>query len=65
MARHHLSFEDARTVFAGPLRLEIADPDHSDEEDRNILGGRSAAGRLLLVSHTDRGDVVRIISAGS
>ena len=38
-------------------------PRHSEEEDRFLTMGLSAAGRLLVVSHTDRGDAVRIISA--
>ncbi len=51
------------TVFADPLTLTGYDPDHSDDEDRYITMGLSAAGRLLLISHTDRGETVRIISA--
>jgi hypothetical protein len=39
------------------------DPDHSDEEDRYITIGWSNRGRLLMISHTDRGDKIRIISA--
>ena len=39
------------------------DPDHSDEEDRYITMGTSLEGRLLVISHTDREDRVRIISA--
>ena len=39
------------------------DPDHSDNEDRFLTIGMSADGRVLFVSHTDRGDSIRIISA--
>jgi uncharacterized DUF497 family protein len=36
---------------------------HSDDEDRFITAGISNLGRLLIVWHTDRGDVIRIIGA--
>jgi hypothetical protein len=61
--KHGVSFTEAMTVFADPLSLTGYDPDHSDDEDRYITMGLSAAGRLLVVSHTDRGEKVRIISA--
>ncbi|MEO8498496.1 MAG: BrnT family toxin, partial [Planctomycetota bacterium] len=38
------------------------DPDHSEDEDRFLTFGHSIAARLLVVSHTDRGDAIRIIS---
>lgn len=43
----------------------IADPDHSEDEDRFILLGLSAVLRVLVVCHCYRGDdgVIRIISA--
>jgi uncharacterized DUF497 family protein len=61
--KHGVSFVEAMTVFADPLALTGYDPDHSVGEDRYITMGLSAAGRLLVVSHTDRGEAVRIISA--
>jgi uncharacterized DUF497 family protein len=61
--KHGVSFTEAMTVFADPLSLTGYDPDHSDDENRYITMGLSAAGRLLVVSHTDRGEKVRIISA--
>lgn len=39
------------------------DPDHSQDEDRFITFGHSSDGRLLVVSHTDRDERTRIISA--
>jgi hypothetical protein len=39
------------------------DPDHSLYEFRYITFGVSNRGRLLIVSHTEEGDVLRIISA--
>jgi len=39
------------------------DPDHSIYEERYITFGVSERGRLLMVSHTEEGDSIRIISA--
>jgi uncharacterized DUF497 family protein len=61
--KHGIDFTEAMTVFADPLSLTGYDPDHSSEEDRYITMGYSAEGRLLVVCHTDRDEVVRIISA--
>ncbi len=63
LARHGVSFEEAETVFADSLAGIAPDPDHSIDELREIIAGQSAAGRLLLVSFTERDDAVRIISA--
>ena len=62
-AKHGVSFPEAQTVFADPSALTGYDPDHSDEEDRYITMGTSLEGRLLVRSHTDRDNRVRIISA--
>ncbi|MGL5193273.1 MAG: BrnT family toxin [Chroococcales cyanobacterium] len=61
--KHGVSFEEAKTVFADPLYVDFYDPDHSEEEDRYIIMGESQQGRLLLVAYTERGNVIRIISA--
>jgi len=61
--KHGVSFAEAMTVFGDPLSLTGYDPDHSEDEDPYLTMGSSAEGRLLLVSHTDRGAKVRIISA--
>jgi uncharacterized protein len=61
--KHGVDFTEAMTVFADPLALTGYDPDHSDDEDRYLTMGYSADGRLLIVSHTDRDSVIRIISA--
>jgi len=63
VARHGISFTEASTVFGDPLASTILDPDHSADEARLLTIGRSTAGRLIVVSHTDREDEVRIISA--
>jgi uncharacterized DUF497 family protein len=39
--KHHVTFEEAASVFLDPLALTFWDPDHSEEEDREITIGRS------------------------
>jgi uncharacterized protein len=62
-AKHGVSFSEAVTVFGDPLSILIPDPDHSEREERFLLLGRSSAGRLMVVSHTERGESIRLISA--
>jgi len=62
-ARHHVSFEEAATVFGDPLELTISDPDHSIREYRFVSVGESFRRRLLVVSYIERSDAIRIISA--
>ena len=61
--KHGISFHEASTVFADPLAMLMPDPDHSRGEERYLLLGASAVGRLLVVSHTERPPRTRIISA--
>jgi len=61
--KHGISFAEAMTVFGDPLALTGYDPAHSDDEDRYVTMGTSATGHLLIVSHTDRDENIRIISA--
>jgi len=63
LAKHGVDFHEAATVFGDPLSVTVSDPDHSADETRFITVGLSALPRLLIVSHTDRGETVRIISA--
>lgn len=62
LRKHHVSFEDATTVFLDPFAVTYPDPDHSDEENREITIGHSAGQRLLFVSHCPRGEGIRLIS---
>jgi uncharacterized DUF497 family protein len=50
-------------VFEDVLARIHDDPDHSVTESREIIVGRSEAGRLLFVSFAERNEIVRIISA--
>ena len=63
LRKHRVSFEEAVTVFYDPLSATFDDADHSAAEQRFITVGFSSQGRLLVVSHTDRGSALRIISA--
>ena len=63
LRKHKVSFAEAASVFLDPLALTFSDPDHSHEEDRAITIGSSSKQRVLFVSHCERGDRVRIISA--
>lgn len=61
--KHGVTFEEAATAFYDTLSITIADKDHSEGEARFILLGLSNLSRLLVVSHSDRGSLIRIISA--
>lgn len=63
--KHGVSFEEAQTAFEDCDALRIYDPDHSEDEDRFILLGLSAAIRLLVVCHCYRENdaQIRVISA--
>ena len=63
LRKHGISFTEAGTVFGDELSITVPDPDHSEKEDRYITIGWSNRGKPLMVSHTDRGDKIRIISA--
>ena len=60
---HRVSFDEAATAFRDPLSMTISDPDHSEGEERYLLVGISGSGKLLVVSHVERGDSIRLISA--
>ena len=62
--KHGVSFDEAGSVFADPLSLAIPDPYHSELEFRYLILGLSDRGRLLVVSHTDRGAKIRLIGVG-
>ena len=58
-----MAFTEALTVFADPLARIHDDPDHSAQEEREVIVGHSARGEMLLVFFTERGEAVRIFSA--
>jgi uncharacterized DUF497 family protein len=58
---HGIHFETAERVFFDSLRMERHDDDSSEEEDRWQTMG--FFNKVLFVVYTERGDVIRIISA--
>ena len=53
LIKHGISFEEAATVFGDPLSDTFPDSDI----------GLAESGKILVVAHTDDGDLVRLISA--
>ncbi len=65
LAKHGISFEEAKTVFWDKYARLIHDPDHSESEDRFILMGISYKMNIVIVCHCYREDdhVIRLIYA--
>ena len=63
LAKHGVSFEEATSVFGDPLATTISDPDHSVGEERFLSTGLSSQQRVLIVWHTEREEVIRIVGA--
>jgi len=61
--KHGVSFEKAVSALKDSLAATARDLAHSVTEFRFITFGISARRRLLAVSHTERGNTIRIISA--
>ncbi len=65
--KHGVTFEQASYVFSDPFALNRYDDEHSEDEDRWVLLGKSLNETILLVVHTFRDnngkEFVRIISA--
>ena len=61
---HGISFIEAQSVFADEYALLIADPHHSEDEDRFLLLGLSGKLRVLVVCHCFEVNerLIRIIS---
>lgn len=60
LRKHGLSFQEAASIFEGPV-LSAADDtsDEAREKSFGLLGGLV----VVCVIHTDRGGIIRIISA--
>jgi uncharacterized DUF497 family protein len=63
LRKHGVSFDEASSVFFDPLSATGDDPDHSLEERRFVTFGISSSGRLLVVTHMEQRDGIRIITA--
>jgi uncharacterized DUF497 family protein len=65
LRKHGVAFDEVVTALKDPLAVTYRDPDHSADESRFLTFGLSARRRILVVAHTDRGEVIRLISARS
>ena len=63
LQKHGISFEAAARAFEDELSATFPDPDHSSSEVRLITYGLGMNGKLLVISHTERGGTIRIIGA--
>ena len=61
--KHGIGFREAATVFGDPLATTFPDADHSISEERFLTIGAAATGRILVVSHSEAENTIRIISA--
>ena len=60
---HGVSFDEAQTVFLDNLSVMKPDVEHSNTEERLLIIGTSLKNRVIVVSYTERGDNIRLISA--
>jgi len=63
LKKHGVSFEEAATALSDPMAVTGLDPDHSIYEERFITFGISERRRLVVVSHTEQEETIRIINA--
>lgn len=65
LKKHGIAFQEAKSAFLDEHARVIADPEHSEDEDRFVLLGVSVKLRLLVVVHCYRENeqLIRIISA--
>jgi uncharacterized protein len=61
--KHAVGFPEASEVFDDDHSSSVPDPDHSADEDRYLIFGISKQGRHLVVSYTEHGERIRLISA--
>ncbi len=63
LAHHGVRFDEAITLFDDTLYVDFYDSDHSYDKHSFLIFGESREGPLLIVTHTEREDAVRPISA--
>ena len=63
--KHHVSFDEAKSIFFDEFGVQFFDDEHSSDEERFLMLGMSSGAKLLIVCHCerDRGTTIRIISA--
>jgi|ETNmetMinimDraft_3_1059899.scaffolds.fasta_scaffold51307_2 uncharacterized protein len=62
IGKHGLSFSTASRIFQGPV-LSVIDDRHDYGEVRQVSIGRIDGVLIIVVVHTDRAGLTRIISA--
>jgi uncharacterized protein len=62
LKKHGVSFDEGKTIFSDPDELMLADPDHSEEEERFISIGRASSGAVMLACYTEVDEIIRLIS---
>lgn len=63
LRKHGVSFEEAATALSDLMAATGTDPDNSISEECYVTFGVSEKGQLVVVSHTEKGETIRIISA--
>jgi uncharacterized protein len=63
LKKHGIDFHEAATVLNDTLSATFPDHEHSILERRFVTVGMSSRRRILVVVHTERGNVIRIVSA--
>ena len=61
--KHGVRMPEAIPVFDDPNAITITDDESNPVEQRSVTLGIGAAGRLLAVVYTWRGENIRIVSA--
>ena len=63
-SKHGISFGDATALFTSGIDfLEIADDEHSEEEERLIAIGVIIRGVIVVIFTERNDDIIRILSA--
>ena len=65
LKKHHVSFDEAKSIFFDEFGVQFFDDAHSSDEERFLMLGMSSSAKLLIVCHCERnyGASIRIISA--
>lgn len=64
IAKHDISFQEAKHVFSDDKRVVILDKKHSLGEKRYFCIGKTREGKIATVRFTIRESRIRIIGAG-
>jgi uncharacterized DUF497 family protein len=63
LKKHGIDFHEAATVLNDTLSTTFPDHEHSILEPRFVTVGMSGRGRILVVVHSEQGNIIRIITA--